>query len=222
MLGSLAVSSSLSIRRLTLDDLDQVDALNSLAVGPVIDPNVVKPESHDYFETIFAGRGFFVGVFDGPALVAYGILQHDHAVRDDPRPALGLPPGAPVGRLAGARVAPAWRGQGLQRALIAARVKAAPPGMLLFSTAAPANIASWSNLLAEGFPIRDIQLFFGGFARYVLVRDGTTFDPATSVLVDPLDTPRQKALFAGGLRGYARDRLESGAAGVLFARPINP
>lgn len=220
MRGSLAVSPSLSVRRLTIEDLEQVDGLNRLAVGPVIDPNVVKPESHAYFETIFAGRGFFVGVFDGAELVAYAILQHDHAASDDPRASLGLAPGAPVGRLAGARVAPAYRGHGLQRALIAARVRAAPPDMLLFSTAAPVNTASWSNLLAEGFPIRDIQFFFGGYARYLMVRDGTTYDPGRTLLVDPLDTPRQKALFAEGWRGYARGRLESGATGVVFAKPI--
>lgn len=222
MRASLAVSPHLTIRQLTIDDLDQVDALNRLAVGPVIDPNVVKPESHAYFETIFAGRGFFVGVFDGPDLVAYAILQHDHAAADDPRATLGLRPGAPVGRLAGARVAPAYRGQGLQRALIAARVVAAPPDMLLFSTAAPVNTPSWTNLLAEGFPIRDIQFFFGGFARYLMVRDGSSYDPARTLLVDPLDTPRQKELFAQGWRGYARGRLETGAAAVVFAQPLPP
>lgn len=217
--GSLAVSPALTLRELNLDDLDAVDALNHLAVGPVVDPNVVKPESHAYFETIFAGRGFFMGVFDGPLLIAYGILQHDHAPADDPRPSLGLAPGAPVGRLAGARVAPAYRGRGLQRLLIAARVDAAPPDMLLFSTAAPVNTPSWSSLLAEGFPIRDIQFFFGGYARYLMVRDGTTYDANDTLLVDPLDTARQRALFAEGWRGYARGRLESGAAGVVFARP---
>lgn len=96
--GSAALAPALTLRMLTRDDLDAVDALNHLAVGPVVDPNVVKPESHAYFETIFDGRGFFMGVFDGTHLVAYGILQHDHAEKDDPRPSLGLAPGAPVGR----------------------------------------------------------------------------------------------------------------------------
>lgn len=222
MRSSLAVYPSLSIRRLDAGDLDQIDALNSLAVGPVIAPNIVKPESHDYFESIFAGRGFFVGALDGASLVAYAILQHDHAAKDDPRPALGLPPGAPVGRLAGARVAPQWRGQRLQRALIAARIADAPEGMLLFSTAAPVNTPSWASLLAEGFPIRDIQFFFGGYARYLMVRDGTTYDPAQTELVDPLDTARQRALFAQGWRGYARGQLENGSPAVIFARPIPP
>ncbi|MFG1345748.1 hypothetical protein V5F59_12705 [Xanthobacter autotrophicus DSM 431] len=219
MRGALAVSSDLTLRRLTLSDLAAVDELNLLAVGPRIDPNVVKPESHAYFESIFAGRGFFVGVFDGPLLVAYAILQHDHAAKDDPRESLGLPPGAPVGRLAGARVAPAYRGRHLQRALIAARVAAAPPDMLLFSTAAPVNTPSWCNLLAEGFPIRDIQFFFGGYARYLMVRDGSSYDPAASIVVDPLDTERQKVLFAEGWRGYARGQLETGAPGVIFGKP---
>ncbi|MDG7115669.1 hypothetical protein OVO14_11250, partial [Streptococcus pneumoniae] len=74
----------------------------------------------------------------------------------------------PVGRLAGARVAPAYRGRRLQRALIAARVAMAPPGMVLFSTAAPVNTPSWSSLVGEGFPVRDIVARYGGFARYFL------------------------------------------------------
>lgn len=44
--------------------------------------------------------------------------QHDLLAQDDPRPLLGLAPGQVLYKLAGAAVAPAWRGQGLQRQLI--------------------------------------------------------------------------------------------------------
>lgn len=218
-LRELSLTAPLSIRALGPDDIDAVDRLHHLAIGPCARPEVVKPEHRSYFEGILGGRGVTAGLFDGAALIAYGILQHDHTPPDGPHRMLGLDPEQPVGRLAGASVHPAYRGQGLQRVLIAARVKAAPPGMVLFSTAAPVNTPSWASLLAEGFPIRDIHLFFGGYARYVMVRDGTVHDPAEGILVDPLDMARQRELFASGLRGYARGRLESGAAGVVFAPP---
>ncbi|MFG1301090.1 hypothetical protein V5F49_14955 [Xanthobacter sp. V3C-3] len=218
-LRELALASPLSIRELGLDDLDAVDRLHHLAIGPRARPEVVKPEHRSYFEGILGGRGWTAGLFDAGALIAYGILQHDHTPKDGPHRMLGLDPQQPVGRLAGASVHPAYRGQGLQRVLISARVQAAPAGMVLFSTAAPVNTPSWASLLIEGFPIRDIQLFFGGYARYVMVRDGTHYDPETAILVDPLDTDRQRELFAQGLRGFARGRLESGAAGVLYAPP---
>ncbi len=219
---SLPAPAGLLWRELGAADLDLVDGLNRLAVGPDIRPAVVKPESRAYFETITAGRGRFMGVFDGAALVGYGILQHDHAAADDPRPRLGLAPDRPVGRLAGARVAPDFRGRGLQRALIRARAAMAPADMVLFSTAAPVNTPSWMNLLAEGFIIRDIIPLFGGHARYLMVRDGSRPDPAARLLVDPLDTGRQTALFADGWRGYERARSAGGGPMVAFARPLDP
>lgn len=218
-LREAAPTTSLTSRELGPGDLDAVEILHHQAIGPLVRPEVVKPENRSYFESILGGRGWVVGIHDGPELVAYGILQHDHAPKDGPHRLLGLDPERPVGRLAGASVHPAYRGRGIQRVLIASRVALAPPGMLLFSTAAPVNTPSWASLLAEGFPIYDIQLFFGGYARYVMVRDGTTYDAADSILVDPLDTQRQKDLFADGWHGYARGRLETGAAGVFYGRP---
>lgn len=208
-------------RELGPADLDAVEALHHRAIGPVPHPEIVKPESRAYFEGILGGRGRTIGLFDGD-LIAYGILQHDHTPKDGPHQLMKLPAGLEVGRLAGASVRPDYRGHGLQRVLIAERVAIAPPGMLLFSTAAPVNAPSWSNLLSEGFPITDIQMFFGGYARYVMVRDGSRPDASTVLTVDPADFERQRALFSDGWRGYGRARLETGAPGVVFARPLPP
>ncbi|MFG1431616.1 hypothetical protein V5F44_12640 [Xanthobacter sp. V2C-8] len=211
---------SIRSRELGPDDLDAMEALHRLSIGPVARPEVVKPESRAYFEGILAGRGRTIGLFEGADLVAYGILQHDHTPEDGPHRLLHLPAGTPVGRLAGASVHPDYRGHGLQRMTIAGRVAIAPRDMVLFSTAAPVNPGSWSNLLSGGFPIVGIELFFGGYARYVMLRDGSRHDPGAVVVADPLDFERQRALFAEGWRGYARTRLPSGAVGVMFARPL--
>jgi len=213
-------SKPIRTRELGPDDLDAVEVLHRMAIGPVARPDVVKPESRSYFEGILAGRGRTVGLFEGADLVAYGILQHDHTPKDGPHRLLKLPPETPVGRLAGASVHPDHRGRGFQRVVIDERVALAPPGMVLFSTAAPVNPPSWSNLLEGGFPIVGIEFFFGGYARYVMLRDGSAYDPDAVVVVDPRDFPRQQALFADGWRGYARARLPGGEPGVLFARPL--
>jgi len=209
----------LTWRELGPDDLDALDQLHRISVGPVVRPDIVKPESRSYFESILAGRGRTIGAFDH-ALVAYGILQHQHAPGDHWEQQLGISPDAPSARLAGASVAPAFRGRSLQRATIAARVAMAPPDMLLFSTAAPCNTPSWASLLAEGFPIHSIVTRYGGYARYLMVRDGARYDLDATQVVDPLDTASQLALFAEGWRGLKRTRLPSGAPGILFARPM--
>ncbi len=221
MAGASAMApldDSLTWRELGSGDLDELETLHRLAVGPVVRPDIVKPESRSYFASILNGRGRVIGAYDG-RLIAYGILQHDHSPADDPRRELGLEPGAPVGRLAGASVAPAFRGRGLQRLTISARVAMAPADMALFSTAAPVNTPSWASLLAEGFPIHGIVQRYGGYLRYMMVRDGATYDPAHAVTVDPLNLPLQDELFAKGWHGFARSRLPSGAPGILFAPP---
>ncbi|MFG1480232.1 hypothetical protein V5F53_16490 [Xanthobacter sp. V4C-4] len=221
-LSAASPAVSLRARDLGPEHLDAVEHLHRLAVGPVARPEIVKPESRAYFEGILSGRGRVVGLLEGERLVAYGILQHDHTPADGPHRLLKLPVETAVGRLAGASVHPDYRGLGLQRRVIAERVAAAPPHMVLFSTAAPVNAPSWSNLLSGGFPIVGIERFFGGYARYVMVRAAADHDPDTAVVVDPRDFPRQQTLFADGWRGYARAVLPGGEPGVLFARPRPP
>lgn len=221
-----AKDGALHWRELGPSDLQAVEALHRLAVGPVVRPDIVKPESRAYFESILAGRGRVIGAFDQTGsesehcLVAYGILQHAHAPKDEWEKDLKLPPGSAIGRLAGASVAPAFRGRGLQRATISARIAMAPRGMLLFSTAAPVNTPSWASLLAEGFPIHGLIHRYGGFARYLMVRDHALHDSEQAVVVDPADIAVQLALFEKGWHGFARTRLPSGLPGILFAPPI--
>lgn len=213
-------------RELGPADIEAVEALHRLAVGPVVRPDIVKPESRAYFESILAGRGRVVGAFDQTSseaehcLVAYGILQHEHSPKDHWEEDLKVSPETATGRLAGASVAPAFRGRGLQRATIAARIDKAPRGMLLFSTAAPVNTPSWASLLAEGFPIHGLIRRYGGYARYLMVRDHALHDSERAIAVDPADTATQLALFDKGWHGFARTRLPSGLPGILFAPPI--
>lgn len=220
MVHSTAMAAApIHSRELGPDDVDAIETLHHMAMGPVPRPDVVKPESRSYFESMVGGRGRTVGLFEGGALVAYGILQHEHSPAHGPHQLLKLPYETSIGRLAGASVHPDHRGRGFQRVVIAKRVAMAPPDMVLFSTAAPINTPSWTNLLAGGFPIVGIEFFFGGYARYVMLRDGSSYDPEQVVVVDPRDFERQQALFADGLRGYARTRLPGGEPGVVFARP---
>lgn len=165
-----ALPAGLRWRILGPADLERVEALHREALSGLA-PSVVKPETHDFLESILRGRGRAVGIEDDrEQLVAYGFLQHDLLPSDDPRAALGLPAAAPMAKLAGAAVAPDRRGAGLQRLLIRARVSVADPRQYLFATASPLNPASWISLLDEGFAIRRLEYRYGGHARFLHVR----------------------------------------------------
>lgn len=208
-------------RRLEAADLDSVEALHR-AVMAGLGPNVVKPEKRDFLAEMLGPRGRTLGVFDGHALVAYGVLQHDIPATDDPRDAVGLPFSIPLMKLAGTSVAPSHRGRGLQRALIAARVRLALEGAaeepILFATSAPLNPASWRNLLSEGFAIRALKPYYGGHLRYVMVRHGQAAGREGEMLVDPAAIEQQARLLAAGWCGVALREVPGGIS-LAFAPP---
>lgn len=187
-------------------------------------PDVVKPETADFLAEMLGPRGRTIGVFAGDTLGAYGILQHDVPPADDPRAGLGIACDRPLLKLAGASVAPALRGRGLQRALIAARVAlaeadaAVPP--LLFATSAPANVPSWTNLLAEGFGVRALKPYYGGYPRYVMVRPVAP-DAGEAESVMEGDPARQADLLNAGWHGIAQRTGPHGPI-LVFARRTTP
>ncbi|UJB65549.1 hypothetical protein YS110_12705 [Acidovorax sp. YS12] len=194
--------AALDWRPLRPEDLPAMHALHLCSIAGMA-AQTVKPETREFLHGLLQGRGRVIGAWQGGALAAYGVLQHDLLAQDDPRALLGLAPGHALYKLAGAAVAPAWRGQGLQRQLIARRVAWAGDAAL-FATAAPGNVASWRSLLACGFMVRALQYRYGGHARYLLARVPGELAPDAPARELPLDDlPRQEALLARGWRGIA-------------------
>ncbi len=194
-------------RPLQPGDLPAMDALHRRSIAGMA-AQVVKPETVEFLASLLHGRGRVIGAWHGAALVAYGVLQHELLAEDDPRQLLGLAAGHPLAKLAGAAVAPSWRGHGLQRQLIERRLALAA-GAALFATAAPGNVVSWHNLLAFGFAVRALQYRYGGHPRYLLARvPGERFEPgdAPAQELGPAQLAQQQLLLARGWRGVAPGR----------------
>lgn len=198
--------AGLAWRRLTLADLDAIYALHCTSIAGM-EVKSVKLETRSFFVSMIGDRGQVIGLFNGADLVAYGVLQHDLKLGDNPLPALGLPAQTPICKLAGAAVAQDWRHQGLQRLLIRARLQLAGDLGVVFSTAAPSNPASWSNLLACGLAVHAIRYMYGDHPRYLMVRmppelDNLILDAAhVGEYLDCSDLERQKLRLAQGWRG---------------------
>lgn len=190
-------------RLLQPHDLSAMHGLHLRSIAGMAAP-IVKPESREFLYGLLHGRGRVIGAWQGDALVAYGVLQHDLQAHDDPRALLGLGAAHAVYKLAGAAVEPQWRGQGLQRRLIRRRMELAA-GAALFATAAPGNLPSWHNLLDCGFCVRALQYRYGGHARYLLAYLPHAASPAVQdgreLGMD--DLAGQQALLAQGWRGTA-------------------
>lgn len=201
-----AALPALHWRALQPGDLDAVQALHQLSIAGMT-PQLVKPESRAFLASLLNGRGRVFGGLAGDQLVAYGVLQHDLLAQDDPRTLFGFKPDRRAAKLAGAAVAPGWRGQGLQRLLIAKRMACVDHGTLLFATAAPGNYASWHSLLACGFAVRALEQRYGGLARYLLLYDPLAPRPVGSTaLAEQQETGSlelQQALLHAGWQGVA-------------------
>ena len=155
---------------LGIEALDDVERLHQLSLSTFTDRTLVKPEKRGFFESILTRRGTILGYRHQGELIAYGVLMHELPDGDRTWEVLGLTERTPLIKLAGAAVHPEWRGRGLQRTAIRARLDRlrAAGGHYGFATAAPGNVASWSNLLSEGFRVVALVTAYGTLLRYLL------------------------------------------------------
>lgn len=213
-----------SFAGLGLGDLDRVFALHRAAIDAVGRPDLIKPESLDFFRRILSGGGRVVGAFDrGGELVGYGVLQLELPPSEDARPLLGLSPGQDLSKLAGASVLPHAWGEGIHDALIGLRIEEARRLGLthLYATAAPGNARSWENLLDAGFAVRGLIQKYGGHMRYLLYRDlsagGETAGRGVWCGAD--ETELQLELTAAGWSGVRWRKREDGSRELWYREP---
>jgi GNAT superfamily N-acetyltransferase len=185
-------------------------------------PELIKPESKEFFRRILSGGGLVTGAFARGSLVGYGVLQLDLPPSEDARPELGLAPEVRLAKLAGASVLPDAWGAGIHDALIGARIEDARRLGLdhLYATSAPGNARSWENLVDAGFSVRGLLRKYGGHLRYLLHRDLTagSAEMAEGEWCAAADIERQAALLAEGRAGSRWRRRDDGARVLWYGR----
>jgi ribosomal protein S18 acetylase RimI-like enzyme len=204
-------------------DIDSILALHLEATRAVGSPELVKPESREFFERILGGEGRAIGAIRDGSLIAYGILQIDLPPSEDARPLLGLAPADRLAKLAGVSVLPVAWGEGLHDAMIEHRIALAFDEGIdhLYATAAPGNTRSWANLIDRGFSVRGLIEKYGGHLRYLLYRDLSAAHDRTSdgIWCDAADIARQKLLIANSYSGTAWRRREDQGRDIYYERP---
>ncbi len=143
-------------------------------VREAVAPDLLCRETEAFFHEHCSACGRILGLFADGEMIAYGVLGLPAANQESFADQFGLTvqQRAEVATIDGAGVLPRWRGNGLQRRLVAARIEAARLAFrrIAVSTVAPGNLPSLRNLLAEGLTIRALRPAFGGL-RFLVRRD---------------------------------------------------
>lgn len=202
-------------RLLGAGDQDRVLALREAVLGDLGHDDLYVREDHerDFVAAHLGAQGRTIGLYDGTVLVAYAMLGLPRA--DDPDNfghLLGLERAdrARIGHLASCMVQPGYRGRGLQRALLNARLLLARAhgctrcaGIVSLH-----NHASRHNLMREGLQVLWVGNWHG-LRRQLLVREATRPRPPAAqgvrwVRAD--DYGGQLAAIAAGARGLSERR----------------
>ncbi|MFZ6648524.1 hypothetical protein ACO0LO_22570 [Undibacterium sp. TJN25] len=174
---------------------------------------LVRPDELPHFIAHTGAAGAIVGCFaevDGnEQMLAYGVLGTDSSTSSHMAELLCVAPAdrARFAILDGVAALPDWRGYGLHRASIQARLDHARTvgRSLIGATVSPENIASLRGLLESRFLVTNFAMLYGGLARLVLKRDLNDAMPAWSLeqKIDTNDRAANQAALAVGQTAYA-------------------
>lgn len=218
------------LTRLASEDLPRLYRFHLSLHVTADGPDLFMLETRDFFSRHLGPDGRVIGLETWERdLVAYGVLGLP-ASRDPYNfgRLLGLSAEsrARVAHVDGSGVAPAWRGQHIQRRMTRLRFRAARrcDRTIVLSTAAPLNAASLQNLLVTG--MRVVALITErNRPRFVLRRDLDRPGPiepdfaTASALVALDDHAAHARRLADGWHGAGLGRDEHGRTALLYVPP---
>ncbi len=192
-----------------IEEVEELEALQARAYSDLVDHDLFKPAPPGFFQSVIAGRGVVLGRRLEGRLIAFGTLLTGLDAEDHARQRLGLGEETPLAMMQGVAVDPDFRGHRLHRRLLQRRLSLLRPPETwhVYATAAPGNIASWKNMLAEGYQVADISVMYRRLVRYTLYRPPhpilVSADEPGLAWLAPEDREAQQPLLQSGARGVA-------------------
>lgn len=161
---------AVEMRPCGLADLDALEGLQAAVRAAMPHPEQFVPDTREQLAACIT-RGICLGVWEGETLGAYFTVRLMGNDPDNYAAFMGLPEAEwpHWANADSAVVCPAWRGNGLQRAMARAAWDLLPEEITgIGATVSPDNAYSLRNALAEGFEIVCRRPMYGGYDRYLL------------------------------------------------------
>ena len=156
-------------------DIDEIEALMRRTEQQMENPEWFVADDRDFIRRHIEEEGrTVIARSDSSRLAGFFILRFPGAAEDNLSrdiPGIACRPEEAV-HMESAAVDPAFRGQGLQRAMAAygERIAAAMGFQFAFATVHPDNRASLTSMQRQGFDIAATKEKYGGRLRHILIK----------------------------------------------------
>lgn len=214
--GLLKERDPFYIRKLHLEDLDAILAVQKEVIQTLENRNSLAPLSEEEFTHILSDGGTMVGVFADGRLIAFRATL----IPGDDNEHLGHDIGLEISEHSSviyqeiSNVLPLYRGHRLQNLMAKVLMEQLRIGDFKYvcATVAPFNIASLKDKFAQQMEIAALKEKYGGVLRYVFVKHlhEDEKDYEVEQYIPMHDTSTQQKLLAEGWRGTGITGSESG------------
>ena len=205
---------------LTLNQMEDIEALQQKVIDSLEDKSILQPLSRDEFEHILGNNGVMLGAFESAKLIACRALLKPDPTEDEH---LGIDARAvDLSRVLYQEVSfvhPSYRGHGLQRKLgqrIMELVNLANYDVIC-ATVKPFNIASLKDKFTQGLHVVALKYKYGGKLRYVFAKYLHDEVKLTDeqVVINMANTEEQQTILSQGYVGIELIQTEDSWA-VLY------
>lgn len=215
-LGTLRDERVFQVKRLTMDDLPLIMALQSKVKNTLTSSAFLSPLSEEEYIFILSGNGLMIGVFVEEKMIAFRAMLEPKLDAKH----LGIDAGIPQADLPKviyseiSNVDPDFRGNGLQSYLGKLVMKEIDREKFRYvcATVAPMNIPSIKDKFSLGLQVIALKEKYTGMLRYVFMKDLTMSlkesisDETRDVLASEIEA--QQTLLKSGYHGIAMKELD--------------